>query len=64
MITFILANLICPTPDIQNTTKYDWTKMDTLVKERAEYYCKSKNECLKLFRKVDFQVYVAVCGVP
>lgn len=59
-----MIGLNCPIPILKNSSQYNWDKMDKYMIEQAIKHCKKTSGCLKLFKKVDDQTYVALCGAP
>lgn len=64
MISILLA-LSCPNVVMLNTSHYPWNKYDYSMLSQAKVRCGQiykGNQCVKLFKKFDFQSYSVICG--
>lgn len=62
----LLMTLSCPTPVMQNVSKYPWNDYDRQEMRYAEKRCQEiygkDGECLTLFRKFGKRDYTVLCG--
>ena len=64
MIALFLS-LSCPTPLMQNASRFPWNDYDRKELRYAEKRCGEIYEdapCVKLFRKFNDQQYTVICG--
>lgn len=65
IITATLLNLQCPSTSIHVPSNMEWNEVDWAHLERAKARCPElypKSPCLVKFRKIETQVYQAICG--